>query len=75
MTISKENITTILEELPDEVSFDEIEKESKKEIKQSPITKNIFQRSQNEKSIKKWEEWMSYHLLNPKKFAFGLKDL
>jgi len=75
MTVSNKVIRPILRELPVDASIDEIETESKKEIEVHLKTKNIFQTLKNQKLKKKWEESISYHLLNPKKYGFGLRDL
>ena len=75
MAIVIEKIIPLLIDFPKYKILDEIKKKSKKELNFFTTLETDSDPIQMQRNVKSWKQSISYYLLHPEKFKFGLKDL
>ncbi|MFX1425459.1 MAG: hypothetical protein ACFFBE_03330 [Promethearchaeota archaeon] len=75
MAVGKKKITPMLKEFPKYKILDEIEEKVKKEAYFFISLESDSDPIQMKRNIKRWKQTISYYLLHPEKFKFGLRDL
>ena len=75
MTASKKVILPLLKEFPKYIIVEEIKKETEEKVKKIPVKEKEVDLIQRRRDDRKWENSMSYFLLNQEKHVFRFKDL
>ena len=75
MAVGKKIIIPMLKEFPKYKILDELEEIVQKEVSFFTPLETDSDPIQMKRNIKKWKQTISYYLLHPEKFKFGLRDL